>query len=386
MARENPELRDDPGISLMPKSVLEVPIFYIAVHEDHDEIDQAVASFQQAEAFPWPDHQALLIGEETIWRHHPEWSKGKALLVCFRDTNAQKWAHLGGECFTMLRVIEETDKSIRIDEHMMLLRRENLADEGDFKTRQIQSFKEYREHTTESARRAIDANVEKLVREAEAGGCDQATLRKAQKKLRADLSARVEEELKKSIEQINYEEEATLEYVSETSPDWHWVVYDLLAAAAHGDDIWDKNFVPPKEIRDEVTGMTLIRAFCNLVVPCHYYVKTTFPEGFGPKKFARAIRGKPMFSMISFDRLHAICPETQGMQREAHWRRGHYRYLWKRAGLNRFALPDSPAQRFELVRRFKVDRVYIQPTWIGPRSFVVDGVQYEIDPEVDIDF
>lgn len=120
----------------------------------------------------------------------------------------------------------------------------------------------------------------------------------------------------------------------------------------------------------------------NIVVPCHYFVKSNFEEGFGTKSQRRITRDKPIFSVISYDRLHRTFLENdkdyQEGTVEAHFRRGHIRHHWKKSGLNRHALPESPIERMKLVHKHRVQRSYIPPTWIGDHVFTVDGVRHEI--------
>lgn len=120
----------------------------------------------------------------------------------------------------------------------------------------------------------------------------------------------------------------------------------------------------------------------NIVVPCHYFVKSEFEEGFGTKTQRRHTRGKPIFSVISYDRLHRTLlkedEDYQGGTVEAHFRRGHIRHHWKRAGLNRHALPESPMERMKLVHKHHVERSYIPPMWVGENVFSINGVTHEI--------
>ncbi len=122
----------------------------------------------------------------------------------------------------------------------------------------------------------------------------------------------------------------------------------------------------------------------NIVVPCHYFVKSQFEEGFGTKAQRRVTRGKPIFSVISYDRLHRTFLQNdddddyQGDTVEPHFRRGHVRHHWKKAGLNRQYLPISPIDRMKLVYKRHVERSYIPPTWIGEKVFSIDGVTHEI--------
>ncbi len=119
----------------------------------------------------------------------------------------------------------------------------------------------------------------------------------------------------------------------------------------------------------------------NIVVPCHYFVKSNFDKGFGTKAQKRVTRDKPIFSVISYDRLFRTFlsdNDHQGETVEPHFRRGHVRHHWKKAGLNRHALPDSPMERIKLVHRHHVQRSYVPPVWVGENVFSIDGVTHEI--------
>lgn len=120
----------------------------------------------------------------------------------------------------------------------------------------------------------------------------------------------------------------------------------------------------------------------NIVVPCHYFVRSHFDEGFGTKAQKRVTRCKPIFSVISYDRLYrTFISEEHGegdYEVQPHFRRGHVRHHWKRAGLNRLALPESPIERMKLVYKHHVARSYIPPMWVGESRFAVDGVTHEI--------
>ena len=93
-------------------------------------------------------------------------------------------------------------------------------------------------------------------------------------------------------------------------------------------------------------------------------------------------RAKPIFSVIAYDRLYQQLVGGDHQHEVApHFRRGHIRHYWKKAGLNRFALPISPVDRMKLVHRHRVERVYIPPMWIGDKVYEVDGVTHEIVTE-----
>lgn len=120
----------------------------------------------------------------------------------------------------------------------------------------------------------------------------------------------------------------------------------------------------------------------NIVVPCHYFVKSEFEDGFGTRAQRRVTRGKPIFSVISYDRLHRTFLDAddnyQGGTVEPHFRRGHIRHHWKKAGINRHALPESPIERMKIVHQKHVERSYVSPMWVGKNVFSIDGVTHEI--------
>lgn len=120
----------------------------------------------------------------------------------------------------------------------------------------------------------------------------------------------------------------------------------------------------------------------NIVMPCHYFVRTEIPEGFGNRRMRRLTRDKPIISVIGYDRLHKVFLEGlvdhQGGTVEPHFRRGHVKHRWKDAGLNRLALPEDMYARMALVHRHRVQRVYCPPTWIGQKTFHQDGAVHEI--------
>ncbi|MHA2279528.1 MAG: hypothetical protein ACXAC5_01365 [Promethearchaeota archaeon] len=142
----------------------------------------------------------------------------------------------------------------------------------------------------------------------------------------------------------------------------------------------------PNPYGDAQMGLAsdILGYLANVAVPCHYFVQTTFPEGFGPGPVRRAMRDKPIFSVIAYDRLHRTFigdVEHQGGTKAAHFRHGHLRHHWKRAGINRFSLPDDPFERLKIVHQRRVERSYVTPTWVGETEYIVDGVVHRIITE-----
>ena len=122
----------------------------------------------------------------------------------------------------------------------------------------------------------------------------------------------------------------------------------------------------------------------NIVVPCHYVVRSRFEKGFGPTgKLKRMTKHKPIFSVISGERIYRqfVEPSGDASLKCPHFRRGHIRHHWKAAGINRFLLPPDPVLRIRLVHEKQVPRSYIPPTWVGEGKWLVDGVLHEIVTE-----
>jgi len=123
----------------------------------------------------------------------------------------------------------------------------------------------------------------------------------------------------------------------------------------------------------------LLSCLTTMVIPCHYLVKSDWGEGFGEKRFKRKIAGKPFFSLVNYNRLYREAVKGDSdIQRQPHFRRGHVRYLWKEAGINRHILPPVASVRMRLAKEHKVRRVYVTPSWIGPKVFTSGGYNYEI--------
>jgi hypothetical protein len=118
----------------------------------------------------------------------------------------------------------------------------------------------------------------------------------------------------------------------------------------------------------------------NIAVPCHYFVRSRFKDGFGISSMRRVTRDKPIFSVLSYDRLYRTFIEPLGDMGDLtpHFRRGHIRYFWQKSGINRHSLPDNPFERLKIAHARHVERTYVTPAWVGEKTYLRDGVEHEI--------
>lgn len=122
----------------------------------------------------------------------------------------------------------------------------------------------------------------------------------------------------------------------------------------------------------------LPESLINIATPCHYFVRSRFKNGFGSQRLRRATSTKAIFSAVRYERLHSIWPPDARGDTPPHFRRGHVRYYWKRAGLDRFALPRTPGDRVALVQRRNVESVYVTPAWVGVSAWDEGDIEHEI--------
>jgi hypothetical protein len=152
---------------------------------------------------------------------------------------------------------------------------------------------------------------------------------------------------------------------------------------AFGLDIDDERQI--MRTKGEVSPMTASDMFLhmsNMVFPSHYIVRSSFREGFGSPSMKKKTKGKPFFSVISFDRLYGALPQKDPeYQVRPHFRRRHPRHLWKKVGLDRFKLPKDPLARALLVEEHCVPTIIIPPMWIGNPEFATEGVDHRIITE-----
>lgn len=124
----------------------------------------------------------------------------------------------------------------------------------------------------------------------------------------------------------------------------------------------------------------ILASLSNIAVPCHYFVRSRFKDGFGTSSLRRVTKEKPIFSVISYNRLYRTFIEPSGDVNEItpHFRRGHIRYFWQKSGINRFALPDNPFERLKIAQIQKVERIYVTPSWVGEKFYLRNGIEHEI--------
>lgn len=129
-----------------------------------------------------------------------------------------------------------------------------------------------------------------------------------------------------------------------------------------------------------VTAFMLVCALANKATACAYRVTARMRNGYGKPSLKKHTRGRPELILASFDRVYHQVKSNNGdgCMREPHGRDGHYRYFWKRAGLNRLALPPRAVDRMALVFSRGVQNVYVNPCWVGPRTWGDGDGDYEI--------
>jgi len=148
------------------------------------------------------------------------------------------------------------------------------------------------------------------------------------------------------------------------------------------DDFWScyRHNVSTQKPEEQVGfAGDIFSCLANIVVPCHYFVKSRFVEGFGTSSMRKIMRAKPIFSIVNFDRLYRVYGGNGDHEVSPHFRRGHIRHLWKEAGLNRFLLPRDTIERIRLVSQNNVRRVYVAPSWVGETCIEIDGISHQIE-------
>ena len=128
-------------------------------------------------------------------------------------------------------------------------------------------------------------------------------------------------------------------------------------------------------------GMGIFGALVALAFPCGYQVIASSRTGFGSSATRKTTAGEPVLCNVSYDRLRRLAEEAhalEGREVDPHFRRGHYRHMWKDAGLDRLTLPASAYERMKLVLERKVRRVYVRPAWVGKKEFSHDGWDWNI--------
>lgn len=135
---------------------------------------------------------------------------------------------------------------------------------------------------------------------------------------------------------------------------------------------------------------TMSRASCLLyvwfvsglamaTVPCGYIVRSRFGDGFGHPSMRKKTAQKDFFVHIHYDRLYREMGERLGATEvNPHFRRGHTRYWWKSAGIDRLTLPLVPHKRLEIAIRNDVPTSYIHPHWVGRKTWHDGDCDFEI--------
>lgn len=111
----------------------------------------------------------------------------------------------------------------------------------------------------------------------------------------------------------------------------------------------------------------------------YHKVEARFPEGFGPKKIRKATTGKSFFVFFESNPIYTVS-DSNGKSgtklKTGHERRSHDRHDWLGAGIDRMKLSRDPAKRRQMVEDYHVRVTRVRQTWVGPKTFVVDGVTY----------
>lgn len=128
------------------------------------------------------------------------------------------------------------------------------------------------------------------------------------------------------------------------------------------------------------SAFLLVFALANRATPCAYRVTARMRNGYGKPSLKKYTRGCPELILASFERIyhHMKSEDGNGPIPEPYKRHGHYRYFWKRAGLNRLTLPRRAVDRLALVFKHDVESIYINPCWVGPRKWRDGDGDYEV--------
>lgn len=133
----------------------------------------------------------------------------------------------------------------------------------------------------------------------------------------------------------------------------------------------------------------ILASMASIITPCSYIAKACFPNGFGFGKVKKISKNTKIITLIKPERLYANYSHntTIDQSRNAHERRGHIRHFWKEAGIDRFKLPDTLADRLKLVKEHKVRRTYINPAWVGPKIVKLEDCEISVtENEIELNF
>lgn len=111
-------------------------------------------------------------------------------------------------------------------------------------------------------------------------------------------------------------------------------------------------------------------------------------EPFGPQMLRKSFVGKPIFSMLNYERLYCLYRQAKPLEEgeverhvAPHHRRSHARHLWRKSGLRLEDLPRRAFDRELLVAERNVPVITVREAWIGDRCFSLDGMEYEIQED-----
>lgn len=184
---------------------------------------------------------------------------------------------------------------------------------------------------------------------------------------------------------LTTEEEAELATLRNDHKEW---TYEDLAGSLSG--FWDRVFfgaIPPYPISEawtiaqSVSSANLcIYALANLATACGYRITARMQNGYGKPSLKKRTKGREWLMLVPFERIYneTIPEDGETVPRRPHEKRGHYRYLWKLAGLNRLALPAELYKRMTLAFQHNVRRVYVNPCWVGPRHWADTTNEYDV--------
>lgn len=127
------------------------------------------------------------------------------------------------------------------------------------------------------------------------------------------------------------------------------------------------------------TAWNMLIGLANTIAPCHYKVGVTMRGTFGTKGCRKAFAGKRITAYIPYERLYGMAGSNPAYKVSPHRVRQHYKNQWKAAGIDRFQLPDDPAERVAIATANKVKKVLCPAHWTGPRFLEDQDFGYEIN-------
>lgn len=134
-----------------------------------------------------------------------------------------------------------------------------------------------------------------------------------------------------------------------------------------------------KGVNHLLSGLPLVFALANIATPTGYRIVATRKHGNNGRSHKRPFVASKLIIFAPFSRMYSESPGKAKRKVEPHKRKGHYRYLWKAAGVNRHTLPDEVYLRMQIALRENVQRVYVKPHYVGLRCWEDDEYEYEVD-------